>query len=433
MNSTMTETPTTDSTPAWFTPPKDTAPAPPRTAPAPPPPSPPPAPVDGFHVTKPSGTFALTPPNTTPVGAAAAPPPRPAPAAAAAQDFHVAGPGEIFAVTPPNSASRPASGSSVDLWPVGSPRQEPAPEPAAEADESQPQRAPLSPLTSGPAPAATALAPPTPLVRPIITIAPASKPTLGVEVVEPRSSEPEIDDGGRGWRVRAGHSPSSDHEPAKPTGILLDPQMAAEQAAFVMPRMSWEKEERHRPARRYALFGAGLLALSGLAALTLTTVGGFAHGIHQPQTIGGLALVDTPSVQTTLNSLESYERSAGASNVVTGAYGTQDQTQVMLVVVQSSQLVNGGSAEALQGFVHGIVTGASSVGWTLDPSKITTTTLDGATFECDEGPASANGGAILSVCAWTDPGTAGAVVDITGSSLTDVLNETVQARAASRH
>lgn len=472
LNSTMTDTPTTDSTPAWFTPPEDGAPAPPRRAPMQAPPSPPPAPdgvhitapppapADGFHltapaplpaapaapaheffVTKPGGTFAFTPPNTAPVGAAApAPAPAPAastpasaaapaPTAAPGAEFRVTGLSDMFTVTPPDTAARP-TGNSVDFWPVGSLKEEPAPEPAGE--ESPTHRAPLSPLTSGPAPGATALAPPAPLVRPIITITPASSPTLGVEVVEPRRREPEPeDDGGRGWRVRSRHSASSVPEPPKPTGILLDPQLAAEQAAFVMPRMSWEKTESHRPARRYLLFGAGLLALSGLAALTLTTVGGFAHGIHQPQTIGGLAQVDTPSVQTTLDSLDSYERSAGATNVVTGAYGTQDQTQVLLVVVQSSTLANGGTPAALQTFVHGIVTGASSVGWTLDPSKITTTTVDGATFECDEGPASANGGAILSMCAWTDPGTAGAVVDITGSSLTDVLNETVQARAGS--
>lgn len=463
MNSTMTDTPTTDSTPVWFTPPEDGASAPPRRAPTQAPPNPPPAPVEGFHitapppvpadgfhlsaaapvpapaaapaqefgVTKPSGTFAFTPPNTAPVGAAAPAPARaPTPTAPTGAEFRVTGLNDTFAVTPPDSAARPQAGSSVDFWPVGSPKEEPAPDPAAEAAPAH--RDPLSPPTSGPAPGATALAPPTPLVRPLITITPASSPTLGVEVVEPRRREPE-DDGGRGWRVRSGHSASSGYEPPKPTGILLDPQLAAEQAAFVMPRMSWEKTESHRPARRYVLFGAGLLALSGLAALTLTTVGGFAHGIHQPQTIGGLAQVDTPSVQTTLDSLDSYERSLGATNVVTGAYGTQDQTQVMLVVVQSSTLANGGTPAALQTFVHGIVTGASSVGWTLDPSKITTTTVDGATFECDEGPASANGGAILSMCAWTDPGIAGAVVDIAGSSLTDVLNETVQARAGSEH
>lgn len=489
MNSTMTETPRTDSTPAWFTPPEDQAPPPPRSAPVEAPPSPPPAPVDAFHittppavpadgfhitappappvdgfhltqpaaaegfhltspaqaraadpapasapkafqVTRPSPSFAFTPPNTAPIGASA-PAPAAAPVVTPAEDFRVTGPSDTFAVTPPNTAGRPASGSSVDFWPVGAPKAEPAAEPVAEV---HPLRAPLSPLTAGPAPAATALAPPTPLVRPIITITPATTPTLGVEVVEPSRQEREPEDeGGNGWRVRAGHSSSADHQPPKPSGILLDPQMAVDQAAFVMPRMSWEKKERTRPTRRYVLFGAGLLALSGLAAITLTTVGGFAHGIHQPQTIGGLAQVDTPSVQTTLDSLDSYERSAGASNVVTGAYGTQGQTQMMLVVVQSPQLANGGTPASLQSFVHGIVTGANSVGWTLDPAKISTTTLDGTTFECDEGPASANGGAILSMCAWTDPGTAGAVVDITGQSLTDVLNETAQARAASQH
>jgi hypothetical protein len=353
-------------------------------------------------------------------------------APAPADGFRVTKPGETFAVTPPNTGARPAAGSSVDFWPMVSPAPETPAEPTAE--EWPPHRAPISPLTAAPPPSATALAPPTPLVRPIITITPASSPSPAAEPsVSPRPEPEPDDDGGRGWRIRAGHSSSSHDEPPKPTGVLLDPRMAAEPATFVMPLMSWEKKHRQRPTRRYVLFGAGLLALSGLAALALTTVGGFAHGIHQPQTIGGLAQVDTPSVQTTLDSLDSYERSVGASNVVTGAYGSQDQTQMMLVVVQGSMLADGGTLRAVQSFVHGIVTGAGSVGWTLDPSKITTSTVNGTTFECDEGPASANGGAVLSMCAWTDPGDAGAVVDITGQPLTDVLNETVQARAASEH
>ena len=362
------------------------------------------APADGFHLTVPLPS----------------------------DGFHVTKPGETFAVTPPNTAARPAAGSSVDFWPVGSRVEEAAAEPQPE--DGTPARAPLSPLTTAPPPAATALAPPTPLVRPIITITPASSPSQAGEPPVPRRAEPEADDdGGRGWRIRAGTGASPQHEQARPTGFLVDPGVQADQAAFVMPLMSWEKEHRQRPTRRYVLFGAGLLALSGLAALALTTVGGFAHGIRQPQTIGGLPQVDTPSVQTTLDSLDSYERSIGASNVVTGAYGAEDQTQMMLVVVQGSAFANGGTPAGLQSFVHGIVTGASSVGWTLDPSKITTSTVDGTTFECDEGPASANGGAILSMCAWTDLGDAGAVVDITGQALSDVLNETVQARAASEH
>ena len=413
----MTDEPTTDSTPAWFTPPEHGASAPPRRGPAQAPPSPPPVPADGFHITAP-------PPAEKPQA--------PAPAPAPAGGFGVTRPGETFAVTPPNTAARPAAGSSVDFWPVSAPAEVAAPEPQEE--EWPAHRAPLSPLTAAPPPSAAALAPPTPLVRPIITITPASSPSPGAEPSVSRAAEPEArDEGGRGWSIRAGHPSAGHDEQPKPGGLLPDPRMAAEPAAFVMPRMSWEKQQRQRPTRRYVLFGAGLLALSGLAALALTTVGGFAHGIHQPQTIGGLAQVDTPSVQTTLDSLDAYERSAGASNVVTGAYGTQDQTQLMLVVVQGSALANGGTPAALQSFVHGIVTGASSVGWTLDPAKITTNTVDGTVFECDQGPASANGGAILSMCAWTDPGDAGAVVDITGQPLTDVLNEAVQARAASEH
>ena len=396
----MNDDPTTDTTPAWFTPPDHGVSAPRRSAPAQAPPAAAVIPTDTFAVTRPGATHGAT---------------RPA---------------EPCAVTPPNAGARPAAQSAVDFWPVESPAED---LPAPPAESWPAQRVPLSPLTAAAPPAATALAPPTPLVRPIITVSP---PASRNESSLPSFAEPEPqeDSGGRGWRVRGGHTATLDEEPPRPTGTFLDPFEATDQPpAFVMPLMPWEKRQRQRPTRRYVLFGVGLFALCGLAALTLTTVGGFGHGIHQPQTIGGLTQVDTPSVQTTLDSLQGYEQQLGASNVVTGAYGAQDQTQMMLVVVQGSMLAGGGTPQALQGFVHGIATGATSVGWTLDPAKITTSTVDRTTFECDEGPASANGGAVLSMCAWTDPGVAGAVVDITGQPLTDVLNEAVQARAASEH
>lgn len=396
----MNDDTATDTTPAWFTPPDHGVSAPPRSAPVQAPPAAPVIPTDTFAVTRPGETHGAT---------------RPA---------------ETFAVTPPNAGARPATQSAVDFWPVESPAAQPPPAPPAESWPAQ--RVPLTPLSATPSPAATAaLAPPTPLVRPIITVSPPA-PRSEHSLPSFAEPEPQDDSGGRGWRVRGGHTATFDEEPARPTGIFLNPlETTDDPATFVMPLMPWEKRQGRRPTRRYVLFGVGLFALCGLAALTLTTVGGFGHGIHQPQTIGGLTQVDTPSVQTTLDSLQAYEQQLGASNVVTGAYGAQDQTQMMLVVVQGSMLANGGTPRALQGFVHGIATGASTVGWTLEPAKITTNTVDGTKFECDEGPASANGGAILSMCAWTDPGVAGAVVDITGQPLTDVLNETVQARAAS--
>ena len=380
-------------------------------------PRPPAVPTDTFAVTRPGETYATAERAETSV---AAPP---------AVSFAVTPPTEAFAVTPPAPPPRQAATTAIDFWPVASPAfDEPAG--AHPPDAPSPQwGAPSAPL-SPPTPTVTALAPPTPLVRPIVTIVPSAKTAPSTPHTEQDAAD---DGGGRGWRVRAGHG-ALDDEPARPLGTMLDPlQTADEPPAFVMPLMSWEKRHRRRPARRYVLFGVGLFALFGLAALALTTVGRFAHGIQQPQTIGGLVEVETPSVQTTLDSLQQYEQSLGASNVVTGAYGSQSQTQMMLVVVQGTMFSNGGTVPAVQGFVHGVVAGASSVGWTLDPSKATTSTVNGTTFECDQGPASANGGAVLSMCAWTDPGVAGAVVDITGQSLTDVLNETVQARAASEH
>jgi hypothetical protein len=367
----MNDDPTTDSTPAWFTPPARDGSVP-QAKPAPPPPADP----AGFVV----DTFAVTPA------------------------------GETFAEAPRDPSEWPSAPPGGDFW-LGDAR-------AGEA----------APSTSSPG-GTTALAPPTPLVRPIITKTRASEE---IRAGEPPAIEPRGPNGGGGpgWRIREGHAAPADDEPARRLGTLLEPLQPAEEApAFVMPRMSWEKTHQQRPMRRYMVLGAGLFALCGVAALAVTKVGPFAHGIQAPQAIGSLSQIDAPQVTATLDQLDNYERSLGASNVVTAAYGPSGQTQIVLIVVQTTA-AEGAAPIDLQNFVHVLTTGVGSVGLVLDPSKSTTTTAGGTTFACDTGPASANGGTALSMCAWSDTRAAGATIDVTGLSLTDVLNETVQARAA---
>lgn len=200
-----------------------------------------------------------------------------------------------------------------------------------------------------------------------------------------------------------------------------------------MPLMPWERKATTRPLRRYLLFGTGLFALCGLAALVFGGVGRSGPSIQQPSTIDALTQVDTPQVSALLQSLDRFERSVGASNVVTGAYGTNGEPQLLLVVVQGGIISNGGTREAVDTFMRGLTAGAGGAGWTLDPSKLTVSTADGATFECDSGPSSQLNGDVLGACAWTDPGVAGAVVDLTGQPLGDTLNDAVQARAGSVH
>ena len=362
----MDDDPTTDSTPAWFTPPEPGRSASPGRPAAQTPPSP--TSIDLEH------TFAVTGPGET---------------------FAVTGPGETFAEAPREAGA----------WPAAPPAR----------------------------PAMTALAPPTPLVRPIITKTRASEE---IRAGEPPATEPRGSngDGGPGWRVRAGHEAPPDDEPARPLASLLEPPHAEDELpAFVVPLMPWEKKRRQRPLRRYTLLGVGLFALCGIAALAVTNVGPFAHGIQQPQAIGSLGVIDSPQVNATLETLDHYERSLGASSVATGAYGSSGQTQLVLVVVQTAAAANGGAPIDLQKFVHGLTTGLGSVGLVLDPSKSTTSTADGTTFACDTGPASSNGGTALSMCAWSDARAAGAAVDVTGLSSADVLNEAVQARAAAEH
>jgi hypothetical protein len=183
--------------------------------------------------------------------------------------------------------------------------------------------------------------------------------------------------------------------------------------------------------RRYVLFGVGLFALCGLTAAVLSGVGRSGPAIQQPASIGTLSLTHTPQVDAILQSLEHFEHSAGAVNVATGAYGDGTQPELLLVVAQGGAVDTRGAA-AVNAFMRGLPT-ASSIGWTLDPSKLTTTTVNGTTFVCDSGPASQLDGITLVTCAWGDRGVAGAAIDLGGQPLADTLNEAVEARAAAVH
>lgn len=185
--------------------------------------------------------------------------------------------------------------------------------------------------------------------------------------------------------------------------------------------------------RRYLLFGVGLFALCGLTAAVISGVGRAGPGIQQPGTIGAQTLVHTPQVDAIAQSFDRYERSAGAVNVVTGAYGDSTTPQLLLVVAQGGAPTAGGTTQATaSAFIHGLSVG-SGIGWTLDPAKLTTTTVDGTTYVCDSGPSSQLDGIAVVACAWSEKGLAGAAIDLSGQPLADTLNATVEARAAAVH
>ena len=301
---------------------------------------------------------------------------------------------------------------------------------------------------------AISLAPPTPLIRPVLPRPPEpppySTPATRASVAPPQapvepSTETVDDGGGPGWGLR--RSPAATPAPARtpigaatvPVGVPIARTArraapgAAPQDEPLLPAMPWDRQTRYRPTRRYVLFGVGLFALCGLTAMVLAGVGRTGRSIQQPETIGVMSQVDSPDIAALLQNLDRYEHSVGASNVVTGAYGADGTAQMMLVVVQGGVISGGGDKASVDVFMRGLTAGASGSGWVLDPAKLTVTTANGTTFECDSGPSSNLGGATLSTCAWTDAGIAGAVVDVTGLSLADTLNEAVTARAAAEH
>ena len=336
----------------------------------------------------------------------------------------------------------PDRGSAASNWPAAPAAPSVAEPPLAvdflelvplERPEPPVQHEPLEP--SEPArPSAMAqmfaLAPPTPIIRPLPPSRPAAEPAEQSQP-EPEPVEAPADDGGPGWRIRqtcADAPPAGVVDaPSRRISLELDPEPPP-----VLPVMGWEQPPRvARPMRRYLLFGAGLFALFGLTALVFGGVGRSGPSIQQPSTVGALSQVESPEISAMLQTIQRYEQSIGASSVVTGAYGSGSQPQLLLVVVEGGIVGNGGTRQAVDAFMHGLTAGAGGAGWTLDPSKLTVTPADGTTFECDNGPSAQLNGDVLGVCAWTDPQVAGAVVDLTGQALTDTLNEAVQARASS--
>jgi hypothetical protein len=351
--------------------------------------------------------------------------------------------------TPPDRGSTPG-------WPSPSLEEPPhrqASAPDAAAADWRLEELPVAPPAAFAAQTRiTGLAPATPIVRPIQTpTAPAPiirevPPSRPGSPAEP-PPEPADDDGGPGWRVRPKQpsAPSRVEGAAGPVeedpgptrrgrthvSAAVAPAAASSADPADVPQMPWDARTIHRPMRRYVLFGVGLFALCGLTAAVLSGVGRSGPAIQQPASIGTLSLTHTPQVDAILQSLEHFEHSAGAVNVATGAYGDGTQPELLLVVAQGGAVDTRGAA-AVNAFMRGLPT-ASSIGWTLDPSKLTTTTVNGTTFVCDSGPASQLDGITLVTCAWGDRGVAGAAIDLGGQPLADTLNEAVEARAAAVH
>lgn len=341
---------------------------------------------------------------------------------------------------PPDAMAWPSP--PAESWPL---QQQPASPPTTTSEPAQPQPVfehlsndsafLISTEPAAPAPSlGAALAPPTPLVRPGQAPGPDALPPAAPERVpydpfhhELNPPSLESDDGGRGWHVRESDPTAVAPPPPRPGDPLAEPPPPP------IPVMPWDARRKPSPMRRVLLLGMGLFALCGLTALVLTNVNHSGRSIQQPPSVGTLNQVDAPMVAPTLQALDQFERSIGATDVVTGIYGSDSQPQMLLVVVQNPLLAGGGTPGAVQSFERGLTSGAGSAGWVLDPAKATTTSANGTTFICNSGPASGLGDTTLSVCAWTEPGVAGAVIDLSGQPLTDTLNETVLARARSVH
>ena len=345
---------------------------------------------------------------------------------------------------PPSKPAPSASAPAEDIWSGFEVAVAPPPQP-----EPQAPPADLPADLRGSSILTSALAPPTPLIRPVLPRAPEPPPRA--TSARPAAPAPEtetetVDDGGGpGWGLR--RSPAATPAPTRtpigaatvPVGVPIArtarrPAPGAELPQDEpIPTMPWDRQAKARPTRRYVLLGVGLFALCGLTAMVLAGVGRTGRSIQQPETIGVMSQVDSPDIDALLQNLDRYEHSVGASNVVTGAYGADGTAQMMLVVVQGGVISGGGDKASVDAFMRGLTAGASGSGWVLDPAKLTVTTANGTTFECDSGPSSNLDGATLSTCAWTDAGIAGAVVDVSGLSLADTLNEAVTARAAAEH
>lgn len=237
----------------------------------------------------------------------------------------------------------------------------------------------------------------------------------------PAAEHVEADAAGRGWGVR--------EAPGDADGRASSPDIV-EPPPVVMP---WEAPPRPKsPTRRYVLLGVAMFALCGLAALVITNAGHGSHSISQPSTVGALTPVDSPQVDAAMDQLQSYERSAGATDVVTGVYGSTGRPQLLLLLVRSPLFPDVSRAASDPTFISGFAGGLAATGWSFDRSRATTTTVDGSTFEC--GPVTSSSlGMTLSTCAWVDAGVGGAVFDLTGQSVADTLNQAVQARQAGEH
>ncbi|MFN2581608.1 MAG: hypothetical protein ABR498_02575 [Candidatus Dormibacteria bacterium] len=304
-----------------------------------------------------------------------------------------------------------AAGPALD-WPTpATDWPAPASEPSTVPPPADANAAPVAP--PDPRTFSLPVADPTPVVTPAPLPRPSTAPATGSMVA-----------GGPGWNIRRAPQPlqpgAPQPEPVLPVAYDAPPPGAP---------LPWEQPPAKASGTiRYLFFAVALFAICGVAALVVTGVGHKTHSISEPTTVGALAQVNVPQLDTLLTQVQDLERSAGATNVVVAMYGSGNKAGMMLMVVQNGT-VSGGSNN-MQSFMRGFSSGLGATGWKLDTTQQSVNTVNGTTFDCAPMTSTQMQGVTFSTCAWTEDGVAGAVVDFTGLSPADTLNETVQARSA---
>jgi hypothetical protein len=253
-------------------------------------------------------------------------------------------------------------------------------------------------------------------------------PTIGIrpEVGVPTGP---VTPGGSGWNIRpmdemvGQRRTKSDTPPTWKTRSL----QSRDRSAWMVPDAL-----RTRTISRRMVMGI-------LLSIVLVAVLGFAgyqwlsgrahpaHTITTPATVGTLTAIDTPAAVAVSQQMQKVMQQYGATNVVSGVYGTAGRATLVVLLAQGSAIES-----STNQFFNDFTTGLKTQGVTVVNGETLNTNTGGSNFICSPatGPAPLTA---VSLCGWDDGDTIGLVMDVSGQTVSATLQEAVAARTAGEH
>jgi hypothetical protein len=236
--------------------------------------------------------------------------------------------------------------------------------------------------------------------------------------------------GGKGWNIRNQDEENGSRGHAEPVEPGWSPRITP---AMTRDRSAWDvpaAPRSRRPSGRGAfgiVLSLVLIAILGFAAFEYISGRGHTPTLKTPASVGTLASIRTPAAAAYSQQMKQVMLANGATQVVSGVYGTSGRPTLVVLLAQGPNIATT-SSQFFDDFSKGLQTD----GVTVDKTRALKTMTDGSQFVCSPATRPAPQTA-MSICGWSDGGTVGLVMDVSGQPVSTTLTEAVQAKTAGEH